>query len=773
MGLRNLALGPFVVLAALILVTLLYGFSEMFAFDPPYLLLGLNIIFWTGATAAIAIVSAKSFSRDGSLTVLLLSSSIITLGISVIVAGWAGTFSGNYSVAIGNICPLAASILQVLGSFVSLEEEREITSGRKVLLAAVYLASIVFVGVISIVVLQGYTPPFFTESGPTLLRQTVLGLTVFFFAVASLIFLVQYSRSRSPALFWYTLAIGLFSLGFLIVFEANVIGDVPTWLGRTALYVGSSYLVVALYKSRLGTDMASSWAESFRSDRQQLATLSSKMLDGFGYHRIIVDNHGKPIDYVFLAVNDAFERMTGLNRSRIIGRKATEVIPGIEEDPGNWINTYGRVALAGESVQFENYSALLMKWFSVSAYSPRKGYFVSLFEDITQLKKTQEKLEESAAKLEEYAKNLETLVEERTKKLELSSLYARNLIEASLDPLVTISVEGKITDVNRATELATGCSRKQLIGSDFSDYFTEPEKAKIGYKRVFTEGFVRDYPLAIRHISGKITDVLYNATVYTDEAGEVQGVFAAARDITELKKAEEQAQESAEKLKDAERLAAIGATAGMVGHDIRNPLQAIIGDLYLAKTDLSSSPESEEKGSIQESLESIEKSVDYVNKIVADLQDYARPLRPVTQEIDIEPVVNDLLTRNAVPENIRVSSRVEKDAQKVVVDPSLLKRILGNLFTNAVQAMPEGGKLSLHFFREATDYVMRVKDTGIGIPEEVRDKLFTPLFTTKSKGQGFGLAVVKRLTEALNGTVAFESVQGTGTTFVVRLPQER
>lgn len=79
----------------------------------------------------------------------------------------------------------------------------------------------------------------------------------------------------------------------------------------------------------------------------------------------------------------------------------------------------------------------------------------------------------------------------------------------------------------------------------------------------------------------------------------------------------------------------------------------------------------------------------------------------------------------------------------------------------------------MHFFREATDYVMRVKDTGIGIPEEVRDKLFTPLFTTKSKGQGFGLAVVKRLTEALNGTVAFESVQGTGTTFVVRLPQER
>ena len=108
------------------------------------------------------------------------------------------------------------------------------------------------------------------------------------------------------------------------------------------------------------------------------------------------------------------------------------------------------------------------------------------------------------------------------------SLCSRSLIEASLDPLVTISIEGKITDVNQATEIATGCSKEELIGSDFSDYFTDPEKAKIGYKQVFSEGFVRDYPLAIRHKSGKVTDVLYNAAIYTNSDGEMQGVFAAA-----------------------------------------------------------------------------------------------------------------------------------------------------------------------------------------------------------------------------------------------------
>jgi PAS domain S-box-containing protein len=122
--------------------------------------------------------------------------------------------------------------------------------------------------------------------------------------------------------------------------------------------------------------------------------------------------------------------------------------------------------------------------------------------------------------------------------LQAASLYARTLIEASLDPLVTISPEGKVMDVNKATEEITGVSRERIIGNDFSDYFTEPEKARAGYKKVFSEGSVKDYPLAIRHVTGGVTEVLYNATTYRNEKGEVQGVFAAARDVTERKKAE-------------------------------------------------------------------------------------------------------------------------------------------------------------------------------------------------------------------------------------------
>jgi PAS domain S-box-containing protein len=129
------------------------------------------------------------------------------------------------------------------------------------------------------------------------------------------------------------------------------------------------------------------------------------------------------------------------------------------------------------------------------------------------------------------------------KELRTVSLYTRSLIEASLDPLVTINAEGKITDVNHATEQATGRSRTELIGTDFSDYFTEPDKARAGYQQVFLKGSVTDYELALRHRDGQITDVLYNASLYCDEAGGVLGVFAAARDITKRKKAETELRE--------------------------------------------------------------------------------------------------------------------------------------------------------------------------------------------------------------------------------------
>ena len=289
---------------------------------------------------------------------------------------------------------------------------------------------------------------------------------------------------------------------------------------------------------------------------------------------------------------------------------------------------------------------------------------------------------------------------------------------------------------------------------------------------------------SVRHKNGSWVYRFAKSTVIYDQAHKPKAIMAIIRDITERKKTEEKLEEyrkNLEKLveertmqlKDAERLAAIGATAGMVGHDIRNPLQAITSDVFLVRSELVSMPEGEEKNNIKESLEGIEKNIDYINKIVADLQDFARPLKPHAEEADLKIILNDLLSKNNLPKHIKVTVKVDSEARKVVADCAYLTRIMNNLITNAFQAMSSGGKLTIQASKEKDDVVITVKDTGVGVPEKVKNKLFTPMFTTKSKGQGFGLPVVKRMTEALGGTVTFESQEGEGTTFIVRLPPPR
>jgi signal transduction histidine kinase len=272
-----------------------------------------------------------------------------------------------------------------------------------------------------------------------------------------------------------------------------------------------------------------------------------------------------------------------------------------------------------------------------------------------------------------------------------------------------------------------------------------------------------------------------------DEMGTLSGGFGTVQDITKEKEMQQRLEESAakleeyanqmeqlaneraERLKDAERLAAIGATAGMVGHDIRNPLQAIVGELYLAKDGLVSLPESDAKQALKENVFMIEEQVEYINKIVTDLQDFAKPLIPCKEEVHLETVVKSVLPTINIPENIQVVYSPETEP-RFIADSAYIKRIVQNLVSNAVQAMPRGGKLTLQTRRENNTAILTVEDTGVGIPEEAKTRLFQPLFTTKSKGQGFGLAVCKRLVESMNGTITFESEEGKGTKFTVKLP---
>ena len=211
----------------------------------------------------------------------------------------------------------------------------------------------------------------------------------------------------------------------------------------------------------------------------------------------------------------------------------------------------------------------------------------------------------------------------------------------------------------------------------------------------------------------------------------------------------------------------------MVGHDLRNPLQSIVGDLYLLDCDVASLPESSHKKSMQESISCIQDNLFYIDKIVEDLKNYAKRLTPCLEKINVEKVIEDVMLIVPIPNNLQVVLEVEKDFPLITADFSMLKRVLINLVQNAVQAMPDGGKLTVKANSKEKNALISVEDTGVGIPEAFKTRLFQPMVTTKAKGQGLGLAVVKRLVEAQGGAISFDSKVGKGTKFTVELPNTK
>lgn len=229
---------------------------------------------------------------------------------------------------------------------------------------------------------------------------------------------------------------------------------------------------------------------------------------------------GKTLDGTILSWNAAAEKMYGLTAENAVGQSILVVVPPDRQDEiPKILDRIKRGETVGhyETKRMDNAGREIHVSVTVSPIKNPSGEIVgasTIARDISDRKLAEEALQRASA-------------------------YSRSLIEASLDPLVTISAEGKITDVNTATERVTGCLRNELIGTDFTNYFTDPEKARAGFQQAYRDGSVRDYELVIRHKDGTLTQVTYNASVYCDESGEIVGLFAAARDISARKKAEE------------------------------------------------------------------------------------------------------------------------------------------------------------------------------------------------------------------------------------------
>ncbi|MEM2601381.1 MAG: PAS domain-containing protein [Candidatus Bathyarchaeia archaeon] len=231
-------------------------------------------------------------------------------------------------------------------------------------------------------------------------------------------------------------------------------------------------------------------------------------------------------------------------------------------------------------------------------------------------------------------------------------------------------------------------------------------------------------------------------------------------------------EERTEELRKVEEIAAIGRVAAMVGHDLRNPLQVLVNLIYIMEETMAMNEEFarlSKRLKIDLLLGNMKRQIEYMNKIVSDLQDYARPIKPELVETDLREFAEDILSSLSIPEKVKVIIDVERGF-KLMIDPGLMKRVFLNMITNAIQAMPDGGSLKISASMDDGMASISFEDTGVGIPRENLDKLFKPLFTTKAKGQGFGLAVCKRIVEAHGGTIGVESELGKGSKFTIKIP---
>jgi PAS domain S-box-containing protein len=371
--------------------------------------------------------------------------------------------------------------------------------------------------------------------------------------------------------------------------------------------------------------------------------------------------------------------------------------------------------------------------------------------------------------------------EERMKldqRLRDQHFYTRSLIESNVDALMAIDPRGIITDVNKQTEALTGCTRDELIGSPFRSYFTDPQRAEAGIHLVLHQQKITNYELTARDTDGKETVVSYNATTYYDRERRLQGVFVAARDITERKQYEESLREATHKAEQAN--GAKSEFLANMSHEIRTPMNAVIGLSYL----LGQTPLDVEQLALLAKVKLASKSLLVVLNNVLDLSKIeageliversAFSLRGLLKEL------TDVMSIQADAKGVAFDIDAPADLPMAMDgDATRLSQILTNLLSNAIKFTEQGGvKLIVRQLAATPERVTLyfvVKDTGIGIAPEVKERLFAPFaqadasITRRFGGTGLGLSIVKRLVGLMGGEVGLESSPGIGSEFRVTL----
>lgn len=369
--------------------------------------------------------------------------------------------------------------------------------------------------------------------------------------------------------------------------------------------------------------------------------------------------------------------------------------------------------------------------------------------------------------LRKHREHLEELVEERTRELReahqrITEVLALNqsIITASSLGITAYDASGVCVLANQSAAQIIGATEEQVLRQNFYHLASWRESNLLQIaEEALTSGSETRKEVHVQSTFGR--DIWIDCRFVPFTLGGQPHLLLLTDDVTEQR-------ELQQRLIRQQRLAVLGELAGGVGHELRNPLGAIKNAAYFLNMVL---PEQTSDPEVEEALEILEREVIQSERIIGGLLDYARTRSPVRREVDLNDIARAALSRVDVPQCIEVWDQLGHSLPHILGDSDQLRRAFENLIRNAVQAMPEGGRLTVSTEVETPEWVVvSVADTGVGIPEENRSRIFEPLFTTRAKGIGLGLPVVRTLIEGHGGTIAVESAVGEGSAFHVRLP---
>jgi PAS domain S-box-containing protein len=526
----------------------------------------------------------------------------------------------------------------------------------------------------------------------------------------------------------------------------------PLWNEKGA-YAGAIAIVMDITENK-------KMEEKLRESEERLRKLVEYAPDAI----YINDLNGNFIDG-----NKQAEFLTGYKREELIGKNMLEVGLLPEKFFQKAMEAL-RKNMLGEKTGPDEFELIRKDgsriFVEISTFPVTRGgkvEVIGIARDITDRKKMEEALRESEKKY-------------------------RTLFEGANDTIILLDASGKIVDINKRAEEVFGGSKKELLGKHFTEVNIIPQKdlpkLLASFSRILggKEGY---YSLTIKNKQGQERHLECSSSIIKTEDNTLSGILIIARDVTERdymqKKLEEYSQqlenlveertrqlkETQEKLLKSERLAAIGQVAAMVGHDLRNPLASISAATYYLKRKFYQ--KLDEKA--REMLEIIERDIRYSNKIINDLMEYSREIKLELTETTPKAIVMDGLALVEIPRNVEVLN-LTQDEPKIKVDVEKMRRAFANFIKNAVEAMPNGGKLTILSKKSDENIQFIFVDTGVGMAKEVVEKIWTPFFTTKAKGMGLGLPICRRIIEAHGGKIHVESIVGEGTTFTITIPIE-